>query len=52
MSTQHRAPTASASAHRSTTYCRFSRRLLSSGSNMFFHAPTSEMTTFSAANAC
>jgi hypothetical protein len=51
MSTQHRAPTASANASRSVTYLRFSARLAGSGSSMFFHAPTSAMTTFSAAKA-
>src|ERR1039457_4674697 len=51
MSTQQRAPTASARAQRSTTYSRFARRFSGSGSSMFFHAPTSAMQTFSAAKA-
>src|SRR5215471_18834098 len=51
MSTQHRAPTASASAMRSVTYRRLARRVDASGSSIFFHAPTSAITTFSAANA-
>src|SRR4051794_39842760 len=46
MSTQQRAPTASARAQRSTTYSRFWRRFSLSGSSMFFHAPTSAMITF------
>jgi len=45
MSTQQRAPTASARAQRSVTYARFSWRLVESGSSMFFQAPTSEITT-------
>src|SRR5580692_10639638 len=49
ISTQQRAPTASARAQRSTTYSRFCRRFSESGSSIFFQAPTSAMTTFSAA---
>src|ERR1035438_8167336 len=51
ISTQQRAPTASASAMRCATYCRFSRRLAPAGSIMFFQAPTSAIATFSAAKA-
>ena len=51
MSTQHRAATASASASRSVTYARLAARFARSGSSMLRQAPTSAMTTSSAANA-
>src|SRR5579862_3872968 len=51
ISTQHRAPTASARAQRWITYSRFSRRLTESGSRRFFQAPTSAIRTFSVAKA-
>src|SRR5207253_4616398 len=51
ISTQQRAPTASASAVRSVTYFRFARRFSASGSSMLTQAPTSAITTFSAAKA-
>src|SRR5215472_11677845 len=51
IATQQRAPIASASARRSVTYSRLALRAASSGSSMFFHAPTSALTTFSAEKA-
>src|ERR1039457_5983013 len=51
ISTQQRAPPASARAMRCATYCRFWRRLSAAGSSMFFQAPTAAMTTCAAAKA-
>jgi hypothetical protein len=51
MSTQQRAPTASARARPSVTVARFFRRVSGSASRRFTHRPTSAMTTSCRAKA-
>ncbi len=51
MSTQQRAPTASASASPSVTVATFLRRASGSGSSRFTQRPTSAMTTSCRAKA-